>query len=118
MRIAEPASLWCVQEEKAQREQKKSDMARLVLAGQSSFTSDESDVFEGLSPHEIQAYVDEVCVCSAGAQGLESAAFIPTSTLCGAQTTGGAKAEDPFEGMSPEEINAFIEQNRHLTVQG
>ena len=35
-------------------------MARLVLAGQSSFTSDESDVFEGLSPHEIQAFVDEV----------------------------------------------------------
>ncbi len=49
-----------MQEEKAQREQKKSHMARLVLAGQSSFTSDESDVFEGLSPHEIQAFVDEV----------------------------------------------------------
>ena len=50
------------QEEKAQREQKKSHMARMVLAGQSSFTSDESDVFEGLTPHEIQAFVDEVRV--------------------------------------------------------
>ena len=50
----------CTQEEKAQREQKKSHMARLVLAGQSSFTSDESDVFEGLSPREIQVFVDEV----------------------------------------------------------
>ena len=50
----------CMQEEKAQREDKKSQMARLVLAGQSSFTSDESDVFEGLSPHEIQVFVDEV----------------------------------------------------------
>ena len=48
------------QEEKAQRDQKKSHMARLVLAGQSSFTSDESDVFEGLSPREIQSFVDEV----------------------------------------------------------
>lgn len=26
------------------------------------------------------------------------------------QATGGAKAADPFEGMSPEEINEYIER--------
>ncbi len=113
----------CTQEEKAQREQKKSHMARLVLAGQSSFTSDDSDVFEGLSPHEIQTFVDEVrSAVQAGGLTVAHPCMQGTrrhllSLSCTFQTTGGAKAADPYEGMSPDEINAFIANNQHLTVQ-
>ena len=111
----------CTQEEKAQREQKKSHMARLVLGGQSSFTSDDSDVFEGLSPHEVQAFVDEVC-SAAVRMAVEHLCVqghwrCLLSLLRVFQTTGGAKAADPFEGMSPDEINAFIaSNNQHLTA--
>lgn len=41
-----------------------------------------------------------------------------TTLLCAKQTTGGAKAADPFEGMSPEEINAFVEKSRLITAHG
>ena len=34
-------------------------MARMLLAGGRSFTEADADVFEGLSPAEIQAYVAE-----------------------------------------------------------
>lgn len=44
----------------AAKEAKKVDMARLVLAGQRSFTQSEADVFEGLNPQEIQAFVEQV----------------------------------------------------------
>ena len=39
------------------REARKAELARLLLAGGRSFTEEEADVFEGLSPAEIQAYV-------------------------------------------------------------
>ena len=42
------------------KEAKKVDMARLVLAGQKSFTQKEADVFEGLNPEEIQEFVEKV----------------------------------------------------------
>ena len=48
-----------------------------------SFTEDEEDPFEGLSPEEIQALVAKE-----------------------------APAGDAFEGMAPEEINAYLQRER------
>ena len=45
---------------------------------------DEEDPFDGLSPEEIEAFV---------------------------QQATGANAKDPFEGMSPEEINYYLAKN-------
>ncbi len=42
---------------------------------------------------------------------------VNSHATCAVQTTGGAKAADPFEGMSPEEINAFIDKSRLMTAQ-
>jgi hypothetical protein len=53
------------------KEQKKQEMARAILAGNTSFINDNADVFEGLSPAEIEEYV--------------------------AQATKGASSSDPFE---------------------
>ena len=64
-----------------EREARKADLARAVLAGR-SMIDDEEDLFDGLTPEEIQAYV--------------------------AQSTGGAGADDPYEGMSPEEIMEYV----------
>ncbi|KAK9808753.1 hypothetical protein WJX72_003037 [[Myrmecia] bisecta] len=64
-------------------------VARMVLAGK-SLLDDSKDAFEGLSPKEIQQYVDKA--------------------------TGGAKSSDPFEGMSPAEINEYMQQ--HGTLPG
>ncbi|KAK2076941.1 hypothetical protein QBZ16_005169 [Prototheca wickerhamii] len=66
------------------KEARKKERARLILAGRSLLETDE-DPFDGLTPQEIANYVQEV--------------------------TGGANASDPFEGMSPEEINEYIEKN-------
>lgn len=66
-----------------EKEAKKADMARLVLAG-ASVIEEEDDLFDGLSPEEIQQYVEK---------------------------TTGAKKEDPFEGMSPEEINEYVKKH-------
>ncbi|CAL8470149.1 g9691 [Coccomyxa elongata] len=66
-----------------EKEAKKLQRARMVLAGH-AFTDDD-DPFEGLTPQEIQQYV--------------------------LTATQGASAEDPFEGMSPEEINAYVEEH-------
>lgn len=80
-----------VQPEEPQVDEKKETLkrekARMVLAGGSvvnfSYAGDEEeeDPFEGLSPQEVQQYVEE---------------------------TTGASAKDPFEGMSPEEINEYM----------
>lgn len=64
------------------REGRKAGLARLLLAGRSLLGEGDDELFEGLSPKEIQAYVEEA--------------------------TGGASTSDPFEGMSPEEINAYV----------
>lgn len=50
------ANLQGVDEEK---EARKKELARLLLAGGLSLTEDDAKVFEGLSPSEIQAYVAE-----------------------------------------------------------
>lgn len=67
------------------KEARKKELARLLLAGGLSLTEDDAQVFEGLSPAEIQAYVTE--------------------------STDGVSSSDPFEGMSPEEINEYLEAN-------
>jgi len=46
---------------------------------------DEEDPFDGLSPEEIEKYVESAT---------------------------GANSKDPFDGMSPEEINEYIEKNK------
>ena len=53
------------------KEEKKLAMARAILAGNTSFINDNADVFEGLSPTEIEEYV--------------------------AKATEGATSSDPFE---------------------
>lgn len=53
------------------KEEKKLAMARAILAGNTSFINDNADVFEGLSPTEIEEYV--------------------------AEATQGATSSDPFE---------------------
>ena len=53
------------------KEEKKLAMARAILAGNTSFINDNTDVFEGLSPTEIEEYV--------------------------AKATEGATSSDPFE---------------------
>ncbi|KAK9832442.1 hypothetical protein WJX74_010363 [Apatococcus lobatus] len=63
------------------REESRMRAARLMLAGQ---PPPADDPFDGLTPQEIQQYVDKA--------------------------TNGATSEDPFEGMSPEEINNFMQQ--------
>eukprot|EP00890_Picochlorum_soloecismus_P001429 jgi/Picsp_1/2287/NSC_05751-R1_protein len=66
------------------KELEKQKRARLVLAGASMLDDEDDDPFEGLTPKEIQDYVEEYT---------------------------GANSKDPFEGMSPEEINEFIKAN-------
>ena len=66
-------------------EAKKQERARLVLAGASAANDEDEDPFEGLSPAEVQAYVE---------------------------TATGASSSDPFEGMTPEEINAYVQQHQ------
>lgn len=53
------------------KEERKAEMARAILAGNASFINGNADVFEGLSPAEIQEYV--------------------------ANATHGATTSDPFE---------------------
>lgn len=53
------------------KEERKAELARALLAGQASLIADEVDVFDGLSPEEIQEYVS--------------------------QQTQGASSADPFE---------------------
>lgn len=57
-----------LQEVDEEKESRKKELARLLLAGGLSLTEDDADVFEGLSPSEIQAYVaDSTDVrCSTG----------------------------------------------------
>ncbi len=55
----------------------------MVLAG-ASVVDGEGDLFDGLSPSEIQVYVERVT---------------------------GAKQDDPFEGMSPEEIDEYVRKH-------
>lgn len=74
------------QEIDQEKETRKKELARLLLAGGLSLTDADADVFEGLSPSEISAYV--------------------------AETTEGVSSSDPFEGMSPEEINEYLEANK------
>lgn len=64
-------------------ERQKHEKARRVLIG-GSMLEDEEDPFDGLSPEEIEAFV---------------------------QQATGANAKDPFEGMSPEEINDYLAKN-------
>lgn len=80
LREGEPAEV-VVDEE---REARKAELARLVLAGRSVLEGEE-DLFDGLTPEEIAAYV--------------------------AESTGGASAADPYEGLTPEEINAYVAQH-------
>lgn len=47
------------QEVDEEKEERKAEMARMLLAGGRSFTEADADIFEGLSPAEIQAYVAE-----------------------------------------------------------
>ncbi|KAL6778909.1 hypothetical protein ACKKBF_B04085 [Auxenochlorella protothecoides x Auxenochlorella symbiontica] len=61
------------------KEARKLERTRLILAGQSVLDGEE---FDGLEPEAIQEYVSKA--------------------------TAGASAADPFEGMSPEEINEYI----------
>ncbi|KDD75647.1 hypothetical protein H632_c572p0 [Helicosporidium sp. ATCC 50920] len=63
------------------KETLKADMARSLLAGK-SLIEEEDDVFEGLSPKEIEKYV--------------------------ASVTNHASIDDPYEGLSPEEIDEYI----------
>ena len=57
------------------KEDRKEAMARAILAGNTSFINDNADVFEGLSPTEIEEYV--------------------------AKATKGASSADPFEVWTP-----------------
>lgn len=66
-----------------EREARKAAAARMVLAG-ASVVDGEGDLFDGLSPSEIQMYVEGVT---------------------------GAKQDDPFEGMSPEEIDEYVKKH-------
>lgn len=45
------------QEVDENKEARKAELARVLLAGGRSFTEADADVFEGLSPREIQEYV-------------------------------------------------------------
>ena len=74
------------EEERLKREieEQKKEKARLILAG-ASMLEDEEDPFDGLSPEEIEKYVESAT---------------------------GANSKDPFDGMSPEEINEYIEKNK------
>jgi len=69
---------------KREMEEQKKEKARLILAG-ASMLDDEEDPFDGLSPEEIEKYVESAT---------------------------GANSKDPFDGMSPEEINEYIEKNK------
>lgn len=79
-------------------EAKKREIARAVLAGK-SLTSADVDPFDGLTPRQIERYVQE---------------------------TTGASSDDPYEvrfialrsqhmfspqGMSPEEIDAYVSKH-------
>ncbi|GMH33354.1 hypothetical protein BSKO_01188 [Bryopsis sp. KO-2023] len=64
-------------------EARKQAAARSAIVGTQGFHTDE-DPFDGLSPEEIQTYVEQAT---------------------------GASDTDPFEGMSPEEINEWVEKN-------
>lgn len=68
---------------KEEVEKQKQEKARRVLIG-GSMLEDEEDPFDGLSPEEIEEYV---------------------------QQATGANMKDPFEGMSPEEINEYLAKN-------
>lgn len=73
---------------KTRMEELKKQKARMILAG-SSVLEEEDDPFEGLSPEEIQVYVQDVT---------------------------GANAKDPFEGMSPEEINQYLSDQQSAST--
>lgn len=73
---------------KKRMEELKKQKARMILAG-SSVLEEEDDPFEGLSPEEIQVYVQDVT---------------------------GANAKDPFEGMSPEEINQYLSEQQSAST--
>ncbi|CAL5218668.1 g375 [Coccomyxa viridis] len=70
-----------------EKEAKKRERARLLLAGHSM--AEDDDPFEGLTPQEIEQYVQK--------------------------ETAGASHTDPFEGMSPEEINEYMA--KHGSIQ-
>lgn len=68
-----------------EKEARKAERARMILAGASIGIGDDGeDLFEGLTPAEVQKYVEE---------------------------TTGASSKDPFEGMTPEEINEYVSKH-------
>ena len=67
------------------KETRKEERARMVLAGDTVLVPwGQEDPFEGMTPEEVQAYVEEKT---------------------------GANAKDPFEGMDPTEIDAYVKQH-------
>lgn len=72
------------EEEQARRlelDRKRKLFVPAVLAGASVIHGDD-DIFKGLSPQEIQRYVDE--------------------------NKGDASVDDPFSGLTPEQIDAYV----------
>ncbi|KFM25805.1 hypothetical protein F751_1419 [Auxenochlorella protothecoides] len=72
------------------KEARKLERTRLILAGQSVLDGEE---FDGLEPEASPSFF---CGVQLAIQEYVSKA------------TAGASAADPFEGMSPEEINEYI----------
>jgi len=68
-------------EEEARKAKQKLRAARLMMAGQ-TLSQEEEEHFEGMTPQEIQEYIEKAL--------------------------GKKDSADPFEGMSPEEINEMM----------
>ena len=118
------------------KEARKKERARLILAGRSLLETDE-DPFDGLTPQVSSLLRNEFSVgvwehgCASWVDRRQIGTLMESRTLSVRpaaskpslpvdpqeiasyvqEVTGGANASDPFEGMSPEEINDYIAKN-------
>jgi hypothetical protein len=77
--------------------------------GGGSFVEDEDDPFEGLTPEEIQA---RAALCRAGCRVHLMHADVRALRHAQAMVAKEAPAGDAFEGMSPEEINTYLQREQ------
>jgi hypothetical protein len=119
------------------KEEKKLAMARAILAGNTSFINDNADVFEGLSPTEIEEYVAKATQGATSSDPFEVVitvhCCVSWCSMCWPVAPAMHAAHHLLhtawhslirlelmrrqsgcvcvQGMSPEEINAYIEKH-------
>ena len=86
-----------------------------MIGGRSFLEGGDADLYEGLSPREINELLHKAKFGNRSTSGVGGSGYVGSGAFSVGSSRGSKSssifsldAEDPFEGMSPEEIDAMF----------